>query len=103
MTRAGRDLIGSWRREPGESCGPDYAAELHFGPDGLYEGTTDPPGEFTWWDSGTWLVTEAGRVSLSIANDAVVSYRYELTADRLTIVDPSGCRVTYRRQPDAPR
>lgn len=103
MTGAGRDLIGWWRRQPGEDCGPDYAAELRFDPDGLYAGATDPPGEFTWWDSGTWQVTDAGRVSLSIANDAVVSYRYELGDDRLTIIDASGCRVGYRRQPDGER
>lgn len=100
MTPTGPDLIGWWRRQPGEDCGTDYAAELRFDPDGSYEGATDPPGEFTWWDSGTWRVIDAGRVSLSIAHDAVVSYRYELAADRLTIIDSSGCRVGYRRRPD---
>jgi len=100
MTRAGRELIGRWRRQPGEDCGHDYAAELRIDPDGSYSGTTEPPGEFTWWDSGTWRVIDAGRVSLSIANDAVVSYRYEFADDRLTIIDSSGCRVGYRRGPD---
>lgn len=99
MTGTDQGLVGSWERAAGDACGTEYAAHLRFEPNGLYFGATEPPGGFTWWDGGTWRVTAPSFLSLSTANDAVVTYEYEAASDRLTITDSSGCKVSYRRQP----
>ena len=97
---AGSDdrLVGVWRRTAGDACAAGYAAVLRVQADGLYFGETDPPGAFTWWDGGTWRVTAPGRVSLSTANDAVVSYGYRLQDATLTITTDDHCSFSYRRE-----
>lgn len=90
-------LVGSWSKSGNEPCAAEYAAHLRIEPNGLYFGTTEPAGGFTWWDSGTWRVTAPGRLALSTANDAVVTYAYSLDGDVLSVTDPSGCRFSYRR------
>ena len=49
------------------------------------------------WDQGRWQVTGPGQMSLSPANDEVVTYAYSLSDGTLTFTDPSGCRFSYRR------
>lgn len=92
-------LIGIWRKVGNPACAAGYAAELRIEPNGLYFGATDPPGAFTWWDSGTWRVKSPGQLALSTANDAVVAYAYSLQSQTLTITDPKGCRFSYQRAP----
>jgi len=96
MAEDGERLVGSWQKVEDPPCAAQYPAELRFEANGLYFGTTEPPGEFTWWDGGTWRVTAPGRLSLSTANDAVVAYAYALEGELLTITDPDGCRLGYR-------
>jgi hypothetical protein len=92
------DLAGTWqRREPSAPCAARYAARLQLEPGGLYTGQAATPGEFTWWDAGTWRVKDAATLALSVANDEVVDYRFELRGDRLAITDRDGCRVEYQR------
>jgi YD repeat-containing protein len=90
-------LIGSWHKAGDVACAAGYAAHLRIEAGGLYFGSTEPPGEFTWWDGGTWRVIAQGQLALSTANDAVVLYTYTLQDDTLTIVDAAGCRFSYRR------
>jgi hypothetical protein len=90
-------LLGAWERTADAACAAQYAAHLRFEPNGLYFGTTEPPGGFTWWDGGTWSVAAPGRLSLATANDAVLTYDYDTMGDRLTITDAAGCQVIYRR------
>jgi hypothetical protein len=99
VAMADRDarLVGAWQKTSGGACAAGYAAHLRFQPNGLYFGNTDPPGAFTWWDGGTWQVPEPGRLALSTANDAVVTYRYVLDGDTLSVTDPSDCQFSYRR------
>jgi hypothetical protein len=97
MADTDRTLVGAWVRTTDDPCAAQYAAHLRFEPNGLYFGTTEPPGGFTWWDGGTWRIAAPGRLSLATANDAVVTYDYTAMGDRLTITDASGCQVTYRR------
>jgi hypothetical protein len=97
MTETDPKLVGQWDRITNDACAVEYAAHLRFEPNGVYFGTTEPPGGFTWWDGGTWHATH-GRLALSTANDAVISYDYRTIDGQLTITDSSGCRVTYRRQ-----
>lgn len=92
-------LIGQWRRLPGQTaCAAGYAALLDIRAGGLYFGTTDPPGAFTWWDGGTWRIKSPGRIALSVANDAVIEYGYALNDDRLSFTDASGCAFSYQRE-----
>jgi hypothetical protein len=90
-------LVGSWRRTGGAPCAADHAAHLRFEVNGLYFGTTEPPGGFTWWDGGSWRVSAPGRLELSTANDAVVTCTYSVDGATLSITDPAGCQVVYRR------
>ena len=92
-------LVGAWQKTGGGDCAAGYAAHLRFEPNGLYFGHTDPPGGFTWWDGGSWQVAAPGRLALSIANDAVVTYGYAVDGDALSITDASGCSFSYRRGP----
>ena len=96
---ANRDakLVGEWHKNHGGDCAAGYAAHIRFEPNGLYFGTTEPPGAFTWWDGGTWQVPAPGRLALSTANDAVVTYVYAVDGDTLAVTDPAGCKFSYRR------
>ena len=91
-------LVGAWHKSDGGDCAAGYPAHLRFQSNGLYFGTTEPPGAFTWWDGGTWRVPAPGRLALSTANDAVVTYGYTLDGDILAVTDPAGCRFSYRRE-----
>jgi hypothetical protein len=90
-------LVGQWQRHSGGPCAAGYAAHLRIEANGLYFGQTEPPGAFTWWDGGTWRVNEAGRLSLSTANDAVVTYGYRIDGDVLSFTDDKDCRFSFRR------
>lgn len=89
--------MGAWQRSGAVPCAARYPATWRIEADGLYAGQTEPPGEFTWWDSGTWRVPAPGGLALSVANDEVVTYRYTLTGEVLRITDPQGCSFEYRR------
>jgi hypothetical protein len=98
MAELDAKLVGTWRKSGGGDCASGYAAHMRFEANGLYFGTTEPPGAFTWWDGGTWRVPATGRLALSTANDAVVTYSYLLEGGELAVTDPSGCRFSYRRE-----
>lgn len=93
-------LLGAWQRqEPAAPCAARYAARLQLQPGGLYTGEAATPGEFTWWDVGTWRVKDAATLALSVANDEVIDYGFVLQGDHLSLTDRDGCRVDYRRVP----
>lgn len=89
-------LVGSWRRAERTTCAATYPALLELRRDGQYRGTTDPPGEFATWDVGTWEL-DGDTLAMSTANDAIVRYRFTLTADVLRFTDPAGCTFAFRR------
>jgi hypothetical protein len=89
-------LSGAWTRLEGAPCGAPYPASLRFEANGLYYGEADHPGAFTIWDVGTWRLEGPGRLALSTANDAVISYDAKLSGDVLTITAPDGCELRYR-------
>ena len=99
MAELDAKVIGTWHKTGESACAAGYAAHLRFENNGLYFGTTDPPGSFTWWDGGTWKIVAPGQIALSIANDAVVTYRFAAGEDSLSFTDPSGCQFQYRRAP----
>lgn len=90
-------LVGAWLKAGGGDCAAGYAAHLRFEANGLYFGTTEPPGAFTWWDEGTWQTSAPDRLALSTANDAVVTYVYAVDGETFSVTDASGCQFSYRR------
>ncbi len=90
-------LAGKWAKTTTSSCSRKYPAQIEFQARGLYTGTTDPPGEFTWWDVGTWEAAGSGQVKLSTANDAVIAYKYSISGNVVTFADPDGCEFKYRK------
>ncbi|MGH9841709.1 MAG: hypothetical protein ACREEM_23395 [Blastocatellia bacterium] len=90
-------LAGKWEKVTASSCSRKYPARIEFQPRGLYTGATNPPGEFTWWDAGTWEAAGSGQVKLSTANDAVITYKYSIAGAVLTFKDPEGCEFKYRK------
>lgn len=90
-------LPGNWHKSSQEPCAAGYATHLRFDANGLYYGSTEPPGGFTWWDQGTWAVKAPGQLALSTANDEVVTYAFSLIGDTLTFTDPANCCFSYRR------
>lgn len=98
-------FIGQWRKTSREACAARYPAELRLDANGLYTGQADQPGEFTWWDSGTWRLHEAGVLALSVANDAVERYAFKFeeraqsSTSTLTLAftDHQGCVIRYDR------
>ena len=97
MSNIDSKLVGKWRKTSREACAAGYAANLRFDANGLYFGEAERPGEFTWWDNGTWHLIEPGTLAMSTANDAVVRYGYALAGDSLNFTDPTGCRFGYAR------
>ena len=97
MTLHDAQLPGDWHKNGQEQCAAGYAAHLRLETNGLYVGSTEPPGAFTWWDQGTWALRAPGQLALSTANDEVVTYAYSLSGDTLTFTDPAGCRFSYSR------
>lgn len=90
-------FVGTWRKRPGDACAARYPATLRFDANGLYAGQAEQPGEFTWWDSGTWKVVGAGELAVSVANDAVERYAFKLDERELTVTDGQGCAIRYER------
>ncbi len=88
---------GNWRLSDSPPCAVGYAMNLRFEDNGLYFGSTEPAGGFTWWDQGRWQITAPGHVAISTANDETVNYAYRLSATTLNFTDPSGCSFSYRR------
>jgi hypothetical protein len=43
------------------------------------------------------VVPAPGRLALSTANDAVVTYDYAVDSDMFEVTDPAGCKFDYRR------
>ena len=97
MAEHASTLPGNWHKSSQEPCAAGYATHLRFDANGLYYGSTEPPGGFTWWDQGTWAVKAPGQLALSTANDEVVTYAFSLIGDTLTFTDPANCRFSYRR------
>jgi hypothetical protein len=92
-----REMIGTWRKLSHGDGLSRYPATLTVLPNGEYRGAAEPPGDFAYWDVGTWTENGPGAVTLSTANDAHVPYQIDLEGDRLTFVSPDGERIVYGR------
>jgi len=91
-------LQGRWRRVSTDECAGRYPVDLSIGPGSRYVGTRAADQGMVVWDAGTARMPDAGTLAMSTASDEVVSYRLAVEgADRFTVIDPDGCRVTYER------
>jgi hypothetical protein len=93
-----REMVGTWRKLSKEAGLSRYPATLTILPNGQYRGAAEMPGEYAYWDVGTWTEDGLGAVTLSTANDARVKYRVSLDGDRLTFVSPDGERIVYGQE-----
>jgi hypothetical protein len=90
-----REIVGTWRKlTPGPGVSR-YPSTLTFMPNGHYRGSAESPGEFTFWDVGTWTEEGPDEVTLSTANDAHITYRVSLDGDELVFVSPEGETIAY--------
>lgn len=89
-------LIGWWQTSGG-GADPSSPDRIHFEANGLYFVENDVPDRFTWWDGGTWQTPSPAQLSLSVANDAVETYRFSIDDARLSITDAGGRTHTYTR------
>lgn len=90
-------LVGNWKKITHSSCSHVYPDTVQFQESGLYFGQKDPPGTFTQWDAGTFEVVGPKQIKISIANDAIVTYKFSILNNVLTFIDPDGCEYSYRR------
>jgi len=97
MSVEARQLVGTWRKAENPPCAALYPAVIRFESNGLYRGWSDPPDGFVTWDVGTWQLGGHDQLSVSTANDAVITYACMLAGDMLTFTDPQGCRFSFRR------
>lgn len=88
---------GMWTKVSRSACADQYPARLELRNDGIYTGTGERPGAFTQWDAGTYRVSGPGRVEISVANDALITYSFAIDGDTLRFTDPDGCEFVYRR------
>ena len=90
-------LVGSWEQTTPSECSQLYPDTIEFQENGIYTGHKEPPGTFTLWDAGEYEITGLGKVSISLANDAVVTYEFTIEDDVLSFVDADGCEFSYQR------
>jgi hypothetical protein len=95
------DLIGRWRRRPGDPCGERYPAEIDFS-EARYQGTRGEGQGMIWWDVGTYRLVDRTTLTISTATDEVVTCSVELGDDELSVTDPDGCWFVYERIVEPP-
>ena len=91
------DLVGTWEKVDAPECAQRYPHSLTFAPGTTYRGVRGPAQGFVCWDAGIYRVEDRNRLVLSTATDELVPYEIRLDGDVLTVVDPDGCRFSYRR------
>lgn len=92
-------LTGKWQKVSTSDCAKAYPDELEF-LEARYLGRKGRSGQpFIWWDAGSYRVTAPDQVTIQIATDEQVVYRFSLSGTRLTFVDQQGCEFTYDRIP----
>lgn len=96
MSEQTPQLVGNWEKITVSACSQVYPDSIQFQKGGLYYGQKEPPGTFTQWDVGTYVVVDPKHIKISTANDAIVTYKFSILNDVLTFVDPDKCDFQYR-------
>jgi hypothetical protein len=89
-------LVGMWQKVTATPCAEKYPDDLEFHERGTYFGKKGP-GDFTWWDVGSYEVLAEDHVKISTATDAVIPYEFLLSGNTLTFVDQDQCQFSYHR------
>ena len=99
---AGQDaesVVGRWAKARQDGCQQQYPDVIEFF-EGTYLGTKGPGQGFLVWDAGIYKRLTPDRIRIQIATDELVTYQCSVTADLLTVLDPDGCCLEYRRVAD---
>jgi hypothetical protein len=83
-------VIGRWQKVTTQDCAITYPAKLESFGDGTYVG--DLPN----WNGGRYSIIDGNRIKLDTLTGPGV-YEIELSRDRLTFKNDSGCIFQYRR------
>lgn len=91
-------LTGIWTRQTQSDCAGRYPAQIEFKANNLYEAQADANATLhPVWDVGTWSA-EGNQLKVSTSTDARVTYTASLKDNVLTIKDPDGCTLEYRKK-----
>lgn len=90
-------LVGNWEKITHSACSEVYPDRIQFLEGESYFGHKDPPGTFTRWDVGTYEIASPRKIKISTANDAIITYQFDMTDGVLAFIDPEGCEFKYRR------
>ena len=96
MTQSSQQLVGTWEKITDSECSRKYPDRITFQEGKLYFAQSDP-GTFTFWDVGTYEATSPKSVKVSTANDALISYKFSISENIVSFVDPDGCEFKYQR------
>jgi hypothetical protein len=83
-------VIGRWQKVTTQACAITYPAKLEFFGDGTYVG------ELPNWNGGRYSIIDGNRIKLDTLTGPGV-YEIELSRDRLTFKNDSGCIFQYKR------
>ncbi|MBI5328605.1 MAG: hypothetical protein HZB80_10020 [Deltaproteobacteria bacterium] len=97
MSEQTSQLIGDWEKITRSACSQIYPDSIQFQEGGLYFGQKDLPCMFTQWDVGTYEIVGPNQIKISTANDAIIAYKFSISNDILTFVDPDGCEFKYQK------
>jgi hypothetical protein len=92
-------LVGNWQKITHSACSEMYPDRIRFLEGKSYSGHKALPGTFTQWDVGTYEVADPGQVKISTANDAIITYQFDISDGVLAFRDPDGCEFKYRKVP----
>lgn len=90
-------LAGKWKKVSTAQCDKAYPDEIEFLERPRYLAKKGPDQGFIWWDAGSYNIIGENEVKISDATDAQIQYRFSISDDILTFVDPQGCEFQYRR------
>jgi hypothetical protein len=91
------DLIGNWEKITRSNCSEKYPSWIQFQNYGLYIAKNDPAGGSIIWDTGTYQIIGPREIDISLANDAIVTYRFSIEDGVLILRDTEGCEFKYRK------
>lgn len=89
-------VVGRWAKIRATGCDQPYPDVIEFF-EGTYLGSKGPGQGFLVWDAGIYKRLTPDRIRIQIATDELVTYQCSVSADLLTVVDPDGCCLEYRR------
>ncbi len=92
-----KNFVGKWKKISSVSCAAAYPDDIEFFT-ATYLGKKGSSGQrFIVWDAGGYQVLQGDLVKIDTATDQQVLYKYSISQDILTFVDPTGCEFQYRK------